>query len=237
MFQNLPDEELLLRIAFKDSNPREAQQAFCEFHKRFIEVTFQIAQFYRKKLCISDDMLVETAVHNALLKVWERPDGLLKIDELEKKGKKLCVKGWLATAVHRQLVDGLRKCVPDVDYRDELNDESDNLPLLCNDDEEEETPGQMSREMAVVQTILNELPPEHRFIFLEKLRYTLDCNNSRGTRVPCNVIDPWLERNGYAKGYDRVVCRRVEQKLKDELAKLHIVMKHPERLRQRPEKT
>ena len=236
MFQNLPDEELLLLVALKDSNRSDAEQAFSVFHKRFVDVTLQMAHFYRRKLCISDAMMAETAAHNALFKVWEKPDGLLNIGELDKKCKKLSVKGWLATAVYRLLVDGMRKCVPDVDYRDELKEGFDNLPLLYSDDDDE-TPAQESREMAIVQQVLNEIPQEHLFIFLEKLRYTIDVNNCNGTRVPGSVIDPWLERNGYAKGYDRVVCQRIEKRLKDKLAELNIVMKHPERLGQRSPKT
>jgi DNA-directed RNA polymerase specialized sigma24 family protein len=236
-FQNLPDEELLLHIALKDSNPTTAQHAFSEFHKRFIDVTCRIAQYYKEKLCITDPMLVETAVHNALMKVWEKPDALLNVGELEKKEKKLTVKGWLATAVYHQLVDGMRRMVLGIRYKGLLADWNENSPLLRQNDEEDESPGQESRERAIVQAILNELPPEHRFIFLEKLRYTIDVNNSNGTRVPSSIIDPWLERNGYAKGYDRVVCQRIEKRLKDRLAELHIVMKHPERLGQRSPKT
>lgn len=155
--------DLFLAMSIKDEAPKDAEIAFCEFHSRYKNYLYTIL----KKACSSWKMygedLIEAVFDNTFLKVYEKADTFIFIDDIADKGQDKRMKAWLGKVAHREMLQLLRE------YRDDNIDFIEDFSLY--EESEESHISIESPELQLLEKALNSIKERDRDILKTYLMY------------------------------------------------------------------
>jgi len=157
--------DLFLSMAMKDDDRQEAERAFAKFYDCYKNYLFTVVKNACKSWEKYGDELIQAVHENTFLKVYEKADSFMIIEELPFERQELRMKGWLGKIAHREMLLLLR------DFKDEKekHDYYDDLSFIELIQEEDNS--QTNEEILLVEKALKTLSDRDRHILITYMMF------------------------------------------------------------------
>jgi RNA polymerase sigma factor (sigma-70 family) len=191
-------------MAMKEDNRQDAEKAFSEFYNRYKNYLYTVARKACKSWEKYGEDLVQSVHENTFLKVFERAESFLFIDDfpIERQEKRL--KSWLGSIAHREMFLLLRQFKEEKEKIEYHND------LSFLEDSEEDIIPEKSETFLLAEKALNSLSERDRNILVTYLLFQVDNKN-----LPSNEIERLAEMWGVLPDNLRQIKKRSLAKVKE----------------------
>ncbi len=152
--------DLFLSMAMKDDDRKEAEIAFAEFYNRYKNYLYTVVRNACKSWEMYGDESIQAVHENTFLKVYEKADSFLIIENIAFECQELRMKSWLGKIAHREMLSILRQFKDEkekIGYRDDMTF----IEKLG-----EETNPQDSEKILLVESALKSLSEGDRHILI-----------------------------------------------------------------------
>lgn len=178
--KNENHETLFLMMSMKDDDIELAENAFCEFHRRFANYLYAVI----RNACsgfipVYGDTFVESVFSNTMLTIYEKAGEFTSVESLDEDHKVKRIKSWLGKIARNetfQLLREYREGQERIDYNTDFINESN----IIDEPEENEV---KTIEKKLLDIALNSLKEKERDILLTFFRY-----EEAGKNTPTNVL-------------------------------------------------
>lgn len=157
--------DLFLSMAMKDDDRQEAERAFARFYDCYKNYLFTVVRNACKSWEKYGEELVQAVHENTFLKVFEKADSFMIIEDLPFERQELRMKSWLGTIAHREMLQLLR------DFKDEKDKHDYFEDLSFLDEPQEENNSQTSEEILLVEKALKTLSDRDRHILITYIMF------------------------------------------------------------------
>jgi len=157
--------DLFLSMSMKDDDRQESERAFAKFYACYKNYLFTVVRNACRSWEKYGEELVQAVHENTFLKVFEKADGFMIIEDLPFERQELRMKGWLGTIAHREMLLLLR----DFKNEKEKHDYHDDLSFL--EQPQEEGNSQTSEEILLVEKALKTLSDRDRHILITYIMF------------------------------------------------------------------
>jgi len=157
--------DLFLSMAMKDDDRQEAERAFGKFYDCYKNYLFTVVRNACKSWEKYGEELVQAVHENTFLKVYEKADSFMIIEDLPFERQELRMKAWLGKIAQREMLLLLRE------FKDEKEkiDYHDDLSFL--EQPEEVSNSQTPEEIKLVEKALKTLSDRDRHIVITYMMF------------------------------------------------------------------
>lgn len=157
--------ELFLSMALKEDNRKDAEKAFCEFYTRYKNYLFTIVKNACEPWEMYGDELIEYVYDNTFLKVFEKAESFLIIEDIPFERQENRMKSWLGKIAQTEMFILLRQ------FKDEKEkiDYHDDMTFL--EEPEEEIIQQKTEDFLLAEKALRSLSERDRHILVTYLMF------------------------------------------------------------------
>lgn len=157
--------DMFLSMAMKDDDRQEAERAFAEFYNRYKNYLYTVVRNACKSWEMYGDELVQAVHENAFLKVYEKADSFMMIEDIAFARQELRMKSWLGAIAHREMLLLLRQFKEEkekIDYHDDMT---------FLEQPEEIDNSQSTEEILLVEKALKTLSDRDRHILITYMMF------------------------------------------------------------------
>jgi hypothetical protein len=180
-FNNMPSEELLEYISFKEEYSEEAELAFVQFCYRFEEDLKRKSEIYCKKFNYSEVIALEIA-HCTFARVWKYPT--FKKEKAKAKNMDKSILIWMYPILYTQIIKyGEQKTCAEPTEEEDLSLVMSADDLLDRYDTfDVEARRVVSAKLNTIEKALTQLSEKHRIIY-----FTYKAYQKQGKKVPRTI--------------------------------------------------
>ncbi len=157
--------DLFLSMAMKDDDRQEAERAFTKFYDCYKNYLFTVVRNVCKSWEMYGEELVQAVHENTFLKVYEKADSFMIIEDISFDHQELRMKAWLGKIAYREMLSILQELKKDkekVDYHEDLS-------FLEQPEKSGDT--QTSEDILLVEKALNTLSERDRHILITYMMF------------------------------------------------------------------
>jgi RNA polymerase sigma factor (sigma-70 family) len=157
--------ELFLLMAMKDDDRQEAEKAFAAFYNCYKNYLYTVVKNACKSWEMYGDELIQAVHENTFLKVYEKADSFMMIENIAFERQEMRMKSWLGKIAHKEMLLLLRQFKDEKEKIEYHND----LTFLENPDEEVNP--QTAEEILLAEKALRTLSERDRNILVTYLMF------------------------------------------------------------------
>lgn len=193
-------EEVLLSIALKDDNPNDADTSFLKLYRHYSVPLQSIIKVVLKKMGVYNVELMDTALNNTFVKIFENPPLDFKIKEDNTLDN--CFIAYLVTITKNEILNLLKP----KDYNKMTVLESDVPDVAFEEFEIDDS--FVGINAKTLNDALNTLKQEHKEIILALYNY-----HEEGKKTPTEVLDILCKTYGTTRDSIRQIKKRGVDKI------------------------
>lgn len=192
-------QEILLAFSYKDEDQQLAYSSFEKLYRSFSRSLYGIAKIKLKEMGIYDEELLESAIDNTFLKVYNSPN----VDFAPKNGSSVdsSFKAYMSAILKNEILDLLK-----IYHKKDMELHAEPPDNLFDDVKvEEDADGE---NMKLLKQVLNSMAERDREILLALYTY-----HEEGKKTPSEVLDTLSKTYGTSKVNIRKIKQRAEEKI------------------------
>ena len=198
-------QEILLAFSYKDDDVEFAHASFDKLYKTFSKFLYALAKGKLKGMGIYDEELLESAVDNVFLKVYNNPN----VDFIAKENSSVesSFKAYLSTVLKNEILDLLK-----VYYKKGMELHADPPDNTFDDvNIEDDVDGEY---MQLLKQVLGSFSERDREVLLTLYSYHED-----GKKTPTEVLNVIAQMYGTSKDNIRKIKQRCQEKIEEFFSK------------------
>ncbi len=160
--------DLFLSMSLKEDNRQEAEKAFTIFYNLYKNYLYTVVRKACESWPMYGEELIQTVHENTFLKVYEKAEDFLIIEDIPFDRQEKRMKSWISKIARNEMFKLLR----------ELKEEKDNIEyhenLVLFENPDEEIEAQKSEDFILAEKALNSLSERDRHILVTYLMFEED---------------------------------------------------------------